>query len=237
MKIAAWLLSCEHGGKRVPAPYRRLFAGAAAQTALHSHAACDLGALRLAERLAARLRVPLFAADVTRLLVDLNRSRGHPALFSEWSAPLDEDSRRLLLERYYHPHRARVEAAIAESARPVCHIGVHSFAPVLRGQRRGADVALLYDPARPLERALCRRWKHLLRELAPSLHVRRNYPYRGAADGLTTTLRRRFDARGYLGIELEINQALLSGPAGPRRRLERIVAASLLQLRDECVRP
>jgi predicted N-formylglutamate amidohydrolase len=234
MKIAAWLLSCEHGGKRVPARYRPLFTGAAAQAALQGHGGCDLGALRLAKRLAAQLRVPLLAADVTRLLVDLNRSRGHPALFSEWTAPLGRHAKRMLLERYYDPHRSRVEAAVAQSPQPVCHIGVHSFAPALRGLRRRADVGLLYDPARPRERALCHRWKQLLRELAPALRVRRNDPYRGASDGLTTALRRRFGAGRYLGIELEINQALLTGPAGPRRNLERILAASLLRLHEEC---
>jgi hypothetical protein len=39
--------------------------------------------------------------------------------------------------------------------------------------------------------------------------VRRNYPYRGTADGFTTYLRRQFSARKYLGIELEVNQSLL----------------------------
>ncbi len=37
-----------------------------------------------------------------------------------------------------------------------------------------------------------------------------NYPYRGASDGLTTHLRKRFHVNEYLGIELEINQELLS---------------------------
>jgi hypothetical protein len=36
--------------------------------------------------------------------------------------------------------------------------------------------------------------------------VRRNYPYRGWSDGLTTALRRRFAERAYVGIELEVNQ-------------------------------
>ena len=40
--------------------------------------------------------------------------------------------------------------------------------------------------------------------------VRRNYPYRGAADGLTTALRRLFKPKDYLGLEIEINQALLA---------------------------
>lgn len=236
MKVGTWLLSCEHGGKRVPAAYRALFAGEAARSALDSHRGCDIGALRLAKRLAADSRIRLYAAEATRLLVDLNRSIGHRALFSEFSAALDDDARRVLLQRYYLPHREAIERAIARSAHfPVCHVGVHSFTPVHGGKPRRADLALLYDPGRRLERALCERWKGLLAELAPALTVRRNYPYRGVSDGLTTALRRRFGATAYLGIELEVNQSLLSGDSSTRRGIERTVAASLRRLRDSVV--
>ena len=36
--------------------------------------------------------------------------------------------------------------------------------------------------------------------------LRRNYPYRGVSDALVTHLRRRYGGRGYVGMELEINQ-------------------------------
>lgn len=36
--------------------------------------------------------------------------------------------------------------------------------------------------------------------------VRRNYPYRGSGDGLTSYLRRRYPATRYIGVELELNQ-------------------------------
>jgi hypothetical protein len=45
--------------------------------------------------------------------------------------------------------------------------------------------------------------------MAPELHVRRNYPYAGKEDGLTSCLRSRFPADVYLGIELEINQNIV----------------------------
>jgi len=65
----------------------------------------------------------------------------------------------------------------------------------------------------------------------PGLRVRRNYPYRGAADGLTTHLRRQLGPR-YLGVELEINQALLLGAQAPMVRLTR---ALLETLREQLV--
>lgn len=230
MKIGAWLLSCEHGGKRVPPAYRGLFDSAAARAALAGHRGYDIGALAVARSLARRLDMRLFSHEVTRLLIDANRSIGHPRLFSEFTAGLDAGARRTVIERYYLPHRKRIEQAVAASAgRPVCHIGVHSFAGTRGGERRRADVALLYDPARPLERTLCREWKRALHEAAPALRLRRNYPYRGAADGLTTALRRRFSPTRYVGIELEVNQALLAHAAA-RREIVNAIANSLLRL-------
>jgi hypothetical protein len=71
---------------------------------------------------------------------------------------------------------------------------------------RKPDHALLYDPARALERGLAADWIHELRALEPTRALRRNDPYRGAGDGLTTALRREHREARYLGIEVEVNQ-------------------------------
>jgi hypothetical protein len=36
-----------------------------------------------------------------------------------------------------------------------------------------------------------------------------NYPYRGTSDGFTAALRKRYAEDSYLGLEIEVNQALL----------------------------
>ena len=59
----------------------------------------------------------------------------------------------------------------------------------------------------------------VLQQVFPSLVVRRNYPYLGTADGLTTCLRKRFAPRAYLGIELEINQKHINADNHYWRRL------------------
>jgi predicted N-formylglutamate amidohydrolase len=112
----------------------------------------------------------------------------------------------------------------------VVHVAVHSFTPSLRGVRRNADLGLLYDPARSGELALARRWRAALREVAPELCVRMNYPYRGTSDGIQTELRRRFGARDYVGIEIEVNQKHLTPRAPSRARVVRAVEASLARL-------
>jgi predicted N-formylglutamate amidohydrolase len=232
------VLSCEHGGNRVPSAYAFLFAGRRAQAALASHRGYDPGALDVARALARRFKLPLHAATVTRLLVELNRSHGHRALFSEFSADLSPAERKKLIERHYLPHReavaAAIQAAIQAAPAAVLHIAVHSFAPVVERVRRRADIGLLYDSTRPLERALSEHWQRALAVLTPELRVRRNYPYLGKADGLTTALRRRFPPERYLGIELEINQALLTGSPALRRRTVSALAASLDTLLNDC---
>ncbi len=220
------LVTCEHGGNRVPAAWAPLFAGA--EETLATHRGWDPGALSLARELAHRLRAPLRAATVTRLLVDLNRSIHHPRVFSEWTRALPPEARAALLTRHHAPHRTAVEGDVSarvRRGRVVVHVGVHSFTPVLDGRVRRADLALLYDPARALERSLCSAWARSLAMALPHLAVRRNQPYRGASDGLTTWLRGRFPPRAYLGIEVEVNQRLL----GPGGRFPREIGRALAQ--------
>jgi predicted N-formylglutamate amidohydrolase len=225
----SWLLiTCEHGGNQVPARYAPLFRGW--RRTLKTHRGFDAGALQMARQMAAALGAPLVASQVTRLLVDLNRSIGHPTLRSDASRRAPPAEQQRMLADHYLPHRTEVERLVAEAiarGRRVIHVGSHSFTPRLDGQLRTADVGLLYDPARPGERRLADRWKRALEAAAPALRVRRNYPYLGKHDGLTAHLRRLHPPAAYVGIELEINQALVKGPGRPWSRLRRVVIESL----------
>lgn len=206
-KTDHFLITCEHGGNRIPPRYRHLFAGFGAL--LQTHRGYDAGALALARELARALAAPLFISTTSRLLVDLNRSIGHPRLYSEATRGAPARVRSEILEGDYLPYRNKVEADIAEAiahGSRVIHVASHSFTPALGGTVRNADIGLLYDPARPGEVDLCRRWQAQLKVCAPELKVRRNYPYAGKSDGFTAYLRRRFPAEVYIGIELEINQ-------------------------------
>lgn len=201
------LVTCEHGGNRIPPRYRSLFEGH--EALLASHRGYDPGALSVARELSRALSAPLHVSTTSRLLIDLNRSIGHPRLYSEITRGASEQIRRHILETYYLPYRSRVEAQVADSiarGKRVVHISSHSFTPVLDGEIRLADIGLLYDPARTGEAELCQAWQSLIQAQVPGLSVRRNYPYTGKSDGLTAYLRRRFPSSSYLGIELEINQ-------------------------------
>jgi len=208
------VVSCEHAGNRVPPRYRARFRGAAAE--LKSHRGWDPGALDLARAIAFASNAPLLANTTSRLVVECNRSPGHPQLFSEFTRDLDPAEQFRLLAMFYHPHRRAVEVSLRRTMRRrrAVHVGVHTFTPVLNGKRRGTDIGLLFDPKRRFEGEVVDALSRELRARAPKLQVRRNYPYRGWTDGLTTTLRGRFPAASYAGIELEVNQALIRNPVG-----------------------
>jgi predicted N-formylglutamate amidohydrolase len=205
-----FIVTCEHGGNTIPASYRALFRGQDALLA--THRGYDAGALIMARDLAAALRAPLVRSTISRLVVDLNRSLGHPQLFSAATRGAPAAVREGMVDRHYRPYRAEVESLVRQAVTRRCrviHISSHSFTPVLDGKVRRADVGLLYDPARRGEVMLCDRWKAELATAVPELKVRRNYPYAGKGDGLTSYLRRQFSPGAYVGIELEVNQRIV----------------------------
>lgn len=201
------VVTAEHGGNDVPPDLRPLFRDHGRE--LRSHRGWDPGTLNLARRLASRLRADVVASSRTRLLVDLNRSAHNPRVFSEITRVLPGPDRIVLLERFHRPHweaaRTALHRGVVDRGR-VLHLGIHSFAPVLGGEVRRPDLALLYDPSRPRELKLAMAWSEALAVALPDRVVRRNNPYRGAADGMTTAFRRELPAGRYLGLEIEVNQ-------------------------------
>jgi len=224
----AFLITCEHGGNRIPAMCRVLFHGQ--QALLDSHRGFDPGALTMARALAAAFEAPLVASTVSRLVVDLNRSPGHRRRFSDLMRAAPAALRADVLAQHYTPYRTRVEGLVRQfsgQGRRVIHVSSHSFTPVLDGRVRGVDAGLLFDPGRPGESALCARWKAAFAVTAPALRVRRNHPYAGRDDGLPTHLRRIFPPTAYVGIELELNQRFVLAGGRPWTVLRADVVTAL----------
>ena len=224
------LITCEHGGNRVPDRYWPLFRKHRAL--LESHRGYDPGALAVARDFAAAFGAELVYSTTSRLVVELNRSPHHRMLFSEITRGLPPGERQRLLDRYYFPYREWVEAqvrAAVEKDHRILHVSSHSFTPRLHGEVRRADIGLLYDPRRTAEAAFCARWQALLRAADSRLVVRRNYPYRGYADGLTTALRRRYADPAYAGVEIEVNQKHPLGDPAAWRAMRGILVETLGQ--------
>lgn len=202
------LLTCEHASNQVPPELKNLFAGRAAL--LKTHRGYDPGAIGL---YGALLPLADFSAagQWSRLVVELNRSRHHPSLFSAITKPLPLDQRAAILDQYYTPFREAVRAQVKawySGGFPVLHLSLHTFTPVLDGKTRNVEIGILYDPSRSREKAVATSIRRSLQTCHPSLRVRMNTPYRGVADGHTTALRKEF-GEAYMGLELEYNQGLL----------------------------
>jgi len=239
MAASFLMISCEHAGNEVPPEWGHVFVetgdglpAEATEAAVAGHRGWDRGAMGVAVRLAARQAAPLVMTTVTRLLADVNRSADAPDVFSSWTRDRPEEERARLLATLHAPHRASVErlaAAAIRSGHRVLHVSVHSFVDVLDGNRRAFDVGVLFDPARAWERRLAESWSESMQALVPAWTVRFNEPYEGVADGLATSLRRRFGGGAYAGIELEIRQGLIRLPA-QQRIVGDVLASSLVDL-------
>jgi predicted N-formylglutamate amidohydrolase len=228
MPDTAFLVSCEHAVNHVPTPWKHLFADH--EEILASHRAYDPGALKLARLLADTLDAPCFEAEVTRLLIDHNRSPENRFLWSKFSRGLTKAEKNSLIDEYYLPFRNTVGQWIEKQRKnglTVIHLSIHSFTPVLEGRVRRADIGLLYDPRRVGERYFARSWKKRLLKLAPDLRVRLNYPYRGVSDGHQRTYRLLYGSTDYFALELEINQALVRGDVSRWSSIQNLLTESV----------
>jgi predicted N-formylglutamate amidohydrolase len=224
-----WIITCEHGGNAIPKQYQPLFADA--QSVLETHRGYDIGALAVARALAKKIADFQQITTTSRLFVELNRSQGSAGLWSEFTRPLSQNKKNSILDNYYFPYRDPVEDYIAKtikSGHKVIHLSIHSFTPVMQGVTRTAEIGILYDPTRKPEKAFGRAWQTHLQQLQPSWRIRCNYPYLGTSDGFITYLRKHFQAKNYIGIELEMNQGLLlNNPL----RVKKAVIDSVVQLK------
>jgi len=228
IRFGSLVVTCEHGGCRVPPEYAHHFAKR--EEEVRGDDGWDDGALEMAREVADRHGAPLVWNEVTRLVVDLNRAIGSPTLLTALDGKLTGRETQELLDRHYFPYRLEAERRImdmAERRPPVLHLSIHTFMPVMKGVERTAEMGLLYDPARESEAEFCEAWAPLLREALPDLRIRHNYPYLGTEDGLTRHMRALLPGSKYAGIEVETNRRLLRAPDGEWRRVVAGIAESV----------
>lgn len=200
------IISCEHGGNRIPKEFQYLFNKDV--EILNSHRGYDPGALKLSQKLYNEIGDYYFYSQTSRLLIELNRSLSNINLFSSITKGLSSETKNKILNKYYSPYRNKIENTISELLKKnfsVIHFSIHSFTPILNGKIRNADIGLLFDPKKKFEKNICMIFKKSIKKASPQLKIRFNYPYIGISDGMTSYLRKKFP-KNYYGIELEVNQ-------------------------------
>lgn len=218
------MLTCEHASNRLPAAFKKFVPVDIQRT----HRAYDIGALKVFRKLV-KFAKPEFSCEgkFSRLFVDLNRTITNKSAFSEYYDAFEASDKsaaekaKATATAYWKEYRENIEKFVMQNigksskaagkknagnkGTAIVHLGIHSFTPVLNGKPRNTDIGILFDPARPQERAYANVIKDEIKRLHPHMKVRFNYPYKGTSDGLTTSLRKKFGPR-YVGIEIEINQ-------------------------------
>lgn len=213
MNPTSYIITCEHAVNTIPSRYQPLFNKD--QAILNTHRAIDFGALQMARDFSKTLQSPLITAQVSRIIIDCNRSLNHRGCFSSFTENFTVDEKQDLIDQYYTPYRQQVESLIHQTIQQghqVIHLSIHSFTPSLDNQIRNAEIGFLYDPARIGEKQLATRWRKKILEITADYRVRMNYPYRGTADGFITALRKMHPEQNYIGIEIESNQQLTKDP-------------------------
>jgi hypothetical protein len=129
--MTAYLFSCENATCAVPEAFRETFRGS--EEVVQSPEGWEPGALNLAQAYAMKFRTPLVHGDVTRLLIDFEKSGDDQ--WSRFSNKLPEATRAKLVDRHAKPYRILLKQRITEDLKrnPRClHLMIHT-APLAEG--------------------------------------------------------------------------------------------------------
>ena len=211
------VILCDHAGQLVPGRLGDLGVPAAE---MQRHIAWDIGAAAVSTLLGQALGAVVISQRYSRLVVDCNRTPGHPtsipAVSDGTAVPgntgLDPAAIALRICEIFDPYHAAIAAELdrrAAAGRPCAVIAMHSFTPMFAGFARPWQAGIMHDrnPALALETG------RLLR--AAGLLVGDNEPYR-MNDDSDCTVPRHAGARGLPYVGLEIRQDLIAGADGQR---------------------
>lgn len=203
------VLVCEHASNYIPEHLGDL---GLPNEKLIEHIAWDPGALSVAEILSDLLDAPLVYANVSRLVIDINRQPDHPGSIVTLSETtvipgnieLATEERLARCETIYRPFHERLDRVLVERhQRESVVVSIHSFTPVYRGVSRPWHIGILHNDdtrfSAPVTEAL---------ERDRSLIVGDNEPY-APVDGVYHTIERHTAPSGRPGAMVEIRNDLI----------------------------
>jgi predicted N-formylglutamate amidohydrolase len=171
---------------------------------LETHIAWDIGAKSVGDALG----YPVYAATVSRLVIDMNRDLDAAALIPQTSdgyeipGNIGDCSDRIA--RLYLPYHAGLAERITRE-RPCLIVSLHSFTPRLqRGPPRPWHIGVLYNQDDRAARIA------LPLLMAQGLVVGDQEPYSGKQ--LNATMNRHAEAAGIAYLGLEVRQDLIATP-------------------------
>jgi len=220
------VMVCEHAGALVPAPWQDLGLDKAF---LATHFAFDPGAGAMTRALCADLDAPGVLARYSRLYLDYNR---YPQDWEQMRPDMggipvpgnlapDDAERALRHQIAATPLAAAIDAAAQGRA---AMVAVHSFTPVMNGQRRALDIGVLGRRDCRFLRALV----DALQRTAGGLRVAENAPY-DWHKVKAYCLQHHAENRSLPCVALEFNSATLAD-AGAFAAIRALVATTLAEV-------
>ena len=215
---SAFLLVCDHAGRRTPAELGDLGLPAAEWD---RHIAYDIGAKGLAEKLAGQLEEACLIQQVySRLVIDCNRAPERPdaivgaadGALVPGNLDLTPEERQGRIAAIHAPYHAAIAAELdarQAQGRRTALVLIHSFTPAMGGVARAWEVGVLHQ-GNALSRAALA-WL----QAQPGLTVGDNQPY--AMDEIDYTAPLHAQRRGLEYLELETRQDLIAEEAGQTR--------------------
>jgi predicted N-formylglutamate amidohydrolase len=222
-----WLVVCDHASNRIPAALGNM---GISESDRYDHIAWDIGAARVASRLADRLGAPLVICNYSRLVIDCNRYPASPEatpsvsdgrlIAANQDIPAMQRQRRMA-EVFIPYHRAvslLLEDAMHAGHRPVV-LSIHSCTPQLGSVVRPWEIGIGWTRdsrvARPMVTAL---------RAVPGLIVGDNQPY-SLEIGHDFTVPEHALSRGLAHLQVEFRNDLVAAIAGAYRFADQFFAA------------
>ena len=221
---APFVIVVDHASARIP---KRLGSLGLSPRDLERHIAWDIGALAVAQGVAAALDASLVAQNYSRLVIDCNR---HPAVSTSIPAVSESTgiagnvglsaeeatARRREIFAPYHDHLSALLNEREHRGEQTALVAQHSMTDVFKGAHREMHAAILYNRERRFAR-------HVLEALRQErgLLIAENRPY-ALSDATDYTVPHHAEARGLPCVEIEIRQDLIRSEAGQAQWSERI---------------
>jgi predicted N-formylglutamate amidohydrolase len=229
--VSAFLLVCDHAGRAVPAALGDM---GVEPPNWDRHIAWDIGAAGVCEALAPLLDATCIMQVYSRLVIDCNRTPGHPTSIPPVSdgtpipanTHLTTGTAAARVAAIFNPYHAAIAHELdrrAADGQETALIAMHSFTPMFGGLVRSWQAGVLHNRSPRLSRALAR----LLKE--DGFLVGDNEPY-ALSDESDYTVPIHAERRGLDYVELEVRQDLIAnadGQAAWAERLSRLLPLAL----------
>ncbi len=171
------LLVCEHAGHAIPGKLRQL---GLSNTVQDSHISWDIGASRVAVKVANELGATLIQQPYSRLVIDCNRPtdandsipENSHGIFIPGNQKLTATERQQRIDEIFIPYQQKIQTQLDNGAYQAV-FSIHSFTPELAGARRPWDIGFLFRKDTRTSTLL----KKTMGKRNPELNIGMNEPY------------------------------------------------------------